>query len=50
MNTNEVAVANLKKLYWPLLRANWQYLSIPVFLNMAFVPPMVCFNKHIQLS
>ncbi|XP_014102967.2 peroxisomal membrane protein 2 [Bactrocera oleae] len=41
MNTNEVAVANLKKLYWPLLRANWQYLSIPVFLNMAFVPPML---------
>lgn len=41
MNTHEVAVANLKKLYWPLLRANWQYLSIPVFLNMVFVPPML---------
>ncbi|XP_054735324.1 peroxisomal membrane protein 2 [Anastrepha obliqua] len=41
MNSHEVAVANLKKLYWPLLRTNWQYLSIPVFLNMAFVPPML---------
>ncbi|XP_017487288.1 PREDICTED: peroxisomal membrane protein 2 [Rhagoletis zephyria] len=41
MNSHEVAVANLKKLYWPLLRTNWQYLSIPVIINMTYVPPML---------
>ncbi|XP_067642674.1 peroxisomal membrane protein 2 [Eurosta solidaginis] len=41
MNSHEVAVANLQKLYWPLLKANWQYLSIPVLLNMSYVPPML---------
>jgi len=39
-NSHDAAVANLKKLYWPVLEANWQYLSIPVFLNFYFVPPM----------
>ncbi|XP_037818265.1 peroxisomal membrane protein 2 [Lucilia sericata] len=40
MNSHQVAMANLEKLYWPLLKANWQYLSLAVFLNMYYVPPM----------
>ena len=41
MNSHKVAISNLEKLYWPLLKANWQYLSLAVFLNMYYVPPMV---------
>ncbi|XP_037940190.1 peroxisomal membrane protein 2 [Teleopsis dalmanni] len=40
-NSHKTAVANLQKLYWPLLQANWKYLSLAVFVNMAFVPPML---------
>ncbi|EDW80153.1 uncharacterized protein Dwil_GK24419 [Drosophila willistoni] len=39
-NSHSTAVKNVEKLYWPLLRANWQYLSLFVYLNMAYVPPM----------
>nr|NP_001303378.1 uncharacterized protein Dmel_CG7970, isoform C [Drosophila melanogaster]ALI30450.1 uncharacterized protein Dmel_CG7970, isoform C [Drosophila melanogaster] len=34
------ALKNVEKLYWPLLKANWQYLSVFVYLNFAYVPPM----------
>ena len=40
-NSHEVAVANLRKLYWPLLKTNWQYLSVAVFLNLTYVPPIL---------
>ncbi|XP_013112936.1 peroxisomal membrane protein 2 [Stomoxys calcitrans] len=40
MNSHKVAMTNLEKLYWPLLKANWRYLSLAVFLNMYYVPPM----------
>ncbi|TMW52822.1 hypothetical protein DOY81_002089 [Sarcophaga bullata] len=40
MNSHKVAISNLEKLYWPLLKANWQYLSLAVFLNMYYIPPM----------
>ncbi|EDW17247.1 peroxisomal membrane protein 2 [Drosophila mojavensis] len=39
-NSHSTAVKNLEKLYWPVLRANWQYLSVFVYLNIAYVPPM----------
>ncbi|XP_055912699.1 peroxisomal membrane protein 2 [Eupeodes corollae] len=40
-NTHEHAVQNFKRLYENLLQKNWMFLSIPVFLNMNYVPPMV---------
>ncbi|KAH8251092.1 hypothetical protein KR026_010278, partial [Drosophila bipectinata] len=36
----QMAIKNVEKLYWPLLKANWQYLSLFVYLNFAYVPPM----------
>lgn len=36
-----MAVKNLMTLYWPVLKANWTYLSLLVFINIKFVPPMV---------
>ncbi|XP_064541687.1 peroxisomal membrane protein 2 [Drosophila montana] len=38
--SHSTAVETLKKLYWPVLRANWQYLSLLVYLNISYVPPM----------
>uniref|UniRef100_A0A0K8TQL2 Putative conserved plasma membrane protein n=1 Tax=Tabanus bromius TaxID=304241 RepID=A0A0K8TQL2_TABBR len=38
---NTKAVEKLKMLYLPLLQANWRYLSLPVFINIYFVPPML---------
>lgn len=35
------ATKNLLKLYKSVLLANWRYLSLPVFLNFNFVPPML---------
>lgn len=37
----DVATANLFKLYKSVLLANWKYLTLPVFLNFNFVPPML---------
>lgn len=39
--THDMAVQNLMQLYWPILKANWTYLSLLVFINIKFVPPMV---------
>jgi len=40
-NSHEFAFKNLCKLYWPLLTTNWKYLSLLVFINVKFVPPML---------
>lgn len=40
-NNHDFAFKNLCKLYWPLLTTNWKYLSLLVFINVRFVPPMV---------
>lgn len=34
------AIKNVEKLYWPLLRENWKWLSIATFINFKFIPPM----------
>lgn len=39
--SHATALKNLETLYWPVLRTNWQYLSLLVYLNIAFVPPML---------
>ena len=28
-------------IYWPILKANWQIVSLIQFFNVKFVPPMV---------
>ena len=35
------ALKNLLTLYKSVLIANWRYLTLPVFLNFRFVPPML---------
>lgn len=40
-NSHNFAIENLKKLFEKLLKTNWIYLSIPVFLNMNYVPPII---------
>lgn len=35
------ALKNLLALYKSVLLANWRYLTLPVFLNFNFVPPML---------
>ncbi|EDV95901.1 peroxisomal membrane protein 2 [Drosophila grimshawi] len=39
-NSHDTAVKNVEKLFWPVLKANWRYLSIFVYLNIAYVPVM----------
>lgn len=39
--SQDVALQNLYALYWPVLKANWTYLSLLVFINIRFVPPIV---------
>lgn len=39
--SHDAAVKNLLQLYWPVLKANWSYLSLLVFINIKFVPPIV---------
>lgn len=38
--SQEEAVKNLR-LFKSVLSANWRYLSLPVFLNFVYVPPML---------
>lgn len=37
----EEALGNLKRLYLNILLTNWKYLTLPVFINFNFVPPML---------
>jgi len=39
--SHDDAVQNLRTLYWPVLKANWTYLTLLVFINIKFVPPML---------
>lgn len=39
--THDQATQNLLKLYKSVLLTNWRYLSLPVFLNFNFVPPLL---------
>jgi peroxisomal membrane protein 2 len=39
--TPDQATKNLFKLYKSVLLANWRYLTLPVFLNFNFTPPML---------
>lgn len=39
--SQDAALQNLYTLYWPVLKANWSYLSLLVFINIKFVPPIV---------
>ncbi|XP_046491379.1 PXMP2/4 family protein 3 [Neodiprion pinetum] len=39
--THETSYAQLEKLYWPVLAANWKYLTLFQFINITFVPPML---------
>lgn len=38
--SQQEAIQNLHALYWPVLKANWTYLSLLVFVNIRFVPPI----------
>lgn len=38
---HDQATQNLFTLYKSVLTANWRYLTLPVFLNFNFVPPML---------
>lgn len=35
------ALNNLIKMYWPVLKANWAYRSLPVFISIRYVSPNV---------
>lgn len=39
----KAAARNLMVMYKKVLLANWKYLSLPIYLNFKFVPPMVSF-------
>uniref|UniRef100_D3TP31 Peroxisomal membrane protein MpV17 n=1 Tax=Glossina morsitans morsitans TaxID=37546 RepID=D3TP31_GLOMM len=40
-NSHDIALKSAEKLYWPLLKANWQYCTFFVWLNVYHVPPML---------
>uniref|UniRef100_A0A6M2DDT3 Putative conserved plasma membrane protein n=1 Tax=Xenopsylla cheopis TaxID=163159 RepID=A0A6M2DDT3_XENCH len=39
--SHSLAYNQLMHLFWPVLQANWRYLSLLVFINIKFVPPML---------
>uniref|UniRef100_A0A1B0B435 Peroxisomal membrane protein 2 n=1 Tax=Glossina palpalis gambiensis TaxID=67801 RepID=A0A1B0B435_9MUSC len=40
-NSHDIALKTAEKLYWPLLKANWQYVTFFVWVNLYYVPPML---------
>lgn len=38
---HKAALKQLFALYWPILEANWKWLTLFQVINLAFVPPMV---------
>nr|CAD7259400.1 unnamed protein product [Timema shepardi] len=39
--THKQAVGNLYQVWAPIVRANWQWLTVPMLLNIVFVPSML---------
>uniref|UniRef100_A0A182MGR2 Peroxisomal membrane protein 2 n=1 Tax=Anopheles culicifacies TaxID=139723 RepID=A0A182MGR2_9DIPT len=39
--SHDVALGNLITQYQSILRGNWKYLTLPVFINFNYVPPML---------
>ncbi|KAF7989007.1 hypothetical protein HCN44_007317 [Aphidius gifuensis] len=39
--THDDSYSNLKKMYLPILMANWKYLTLLQFINIKYVPPML---------
>lgn len=39
--THQQGCAQLIQLFWPVLKANWTYLTLIQYLNLRLVPPMV---------
>ncbi|XP_065173274.1 peroxisomal membrane protein 2 [Atheta coriaria] len=39
--THDEALAQLFKLYWPILSSSWKYLTILQLINITVVPPML---------
>jgi len=39
--SHEDTMKQIYAIYWPILKANWQIVSLVQFFNVKFVPPMV---------
>ena len=42
--THDEALGNLFTQYRSILRGNWKFLTLPVFINFNYIPPMVILN------
>lgn len=41
--THGSAIKQLERNYWPILQANWKWMSIIQCINLSFVPPIVSY-------
>lgn len=42
--THGSAIKQLERNYWPILQANWKWMSIIQCINLSFVPPIVSYT------
>lgn len=38
---HDQTIKQVERTYWPILQANWKWLTLIQFINLSFVPPMV---------
>lgn len=48
--THNQTIVQLEASYWPILQANWKYLTLIQFLNLAYVPPVVRIYTFLNLN
>lgn len=46
--SHDEAIINLVTLFRSVLRGNWKFLTLPVFINFNYVPPMVSPSAKVQ--
>lgn len=39
--SHNATIKQVERTYWPIIQANWKWLTIIQFINLSFVPPMV---------
>ncbi|KAJ9595985.1 hypothetical protein L9F63_012806, partial [Diploptera punctata] len=39
--SQQQAIKHLSTMYWPIVKANWKWLSLLQYINFTFIPPML---------
>lgn len=48
--SHDQTIKQVEKTYWPILEANWKYLTLIQLINLSVVPPVVSIKPNLDLN